>query len=350
MRESRRPAVMAIAWSGLPWYAARLIRNGVTKINTKTEVLGTAPEVPMGGVESILGRKVQWLDKQRQYKWGDLFLETPSLFIHTGWNIPCFNSLAVEVRATGGAVVSMIDNCYKRTLRQRLGAWVFRMHFRKRWDAVWVPGSSGKRLLVSFGMPEESIYQGLYGADPNVFGGGSMISTRKKGILFVGQFIKRKGIAVLLEGFRLSKLGEDGWRLKVVGQGPEAPSVRPGEPIDVEGFKPEGTISEYMRDARICVLPSYEDHWGMVMAEAGLSGCILVASDKVGAAADLISIRNGRCFKAGSAFELASVLRIVAGWDVPTSNEAGFESRRLAECFGPDRWGTELKAIMERFM
>jgi glycosyltransferase involved in cell wall biosynthesis len=347
--ENAKSSNLAVAWSGLPWYAARLIKAGIERVGRDVHVLGTTPEMPMYGVEELLGRRISWLEKPHSYSWRELSAPTPSLFIHTGWNIPCFNSLADEVRRFGGAVISMIDNSYKGSLRQYVGAYVFRMRLQRRWPAVWVPGSSGKKLLRLFGMAPDSIYQGMYGADPETFPLGEEILSRPREILFVGQMIRRKGASLLVEAFRQSGLSAVGWRLRMIGRGPERPEFSTEDFITLEDFQDENAISRAMRTARIFVLPSYEEHWGVVLAEAGLSGCILVAANSVGAAADLITESNGCCFRRGDVGHLSATLRKVADWPTDKLIDVRQESRKLAASFGPKRWADEFAAIIARF-
>jgi len=337
---------LAVAWSGLPWYAARLIRRGLERVGADAEVLGTRPKVPMSGMEQILGRPICWLEKHRLYRWQDLNLPVPDLFIHTGWNIPCFNSLAEEVRAHDGKVVGMIDNNYQGTLRQYVGALVFRLSLRRRFWQVWVPGRAGRKLLRFLGMPGDLIREGLYGADPALLHLGPPLEEREMEMLFVGQLIPRKGIATLLEAFAAGGFAARGWTLRIIGEGPERSSAegRPG--VQLQGFLPEAEVAAAMRHARVLILPSHEEHWGMVLAEAALAGCALVSSHAVGAAADLIDERNGLVFVAGEARQLGAALEAFAAWPPDRLREARAASRSLGEEFGPEKWAGELKVIV----
>ena len=162
-------AKIAIAWSGLPFYAARLIRAGIEKLREPIYVIGSRPRVPIEGMEKALGQPIHWIDDKQRCSWSLLKIPAPDIFIHTGWNNRGFNDLGREVRQHGGQVVSMIDNCWKNSPRQWVGAIVFRCVYRRWFDAAWVPGRSGEKLCRFLGVPADKIYQNLYGVDSVFF-------------------------------------------------------------------------------------------------------------------------------------------------------------------------------------
>jgi hypothetical protein len=178
-------AKIAIAWNGLPFYGARIIRAGIEKLGEPVYVIGSKPTVPIEGMEQALGQSIHWIDANSSCSWSQLEVPVPKIFIHTGWSYPAFNNLGEEVRKQGGQVVSMIDNCWKNSPKQWIGAIVFRTVYRRWFDAIWVPGRSAEKLCCFLGMPSEKIYQGLYGSDPNVFSPGLPLSEREKKFIFV---------------------------------------------------------------------------------------------------------------------------------------------------------------------
>jgi glycosyltransferase involved in cell wall biosynthesis len=341
---------VVVAWSGLPWYAARLLHAGYNKIGRIPTVLGTLPEVPMKGMEDTLGAPILWLRPERRYTWRELNLPVPGLFVHTAWNIPAFLSLARAVHREGGAVVGMIDNNYKGSLRQFLGAVAYRSWLREHFAAVWVPGRSGRRFMRLLGMPHERIHEGLYGADPTVFTPGPPVSQRTKEILFVGQLIERKGVRELLRAFRTSGLAEKGWKLRIVGSGPLRTALEGHVDVIAEEFQPEATVAARMRAAQIFVLPSHEEHWGMVLAEAGLSGCVLVASDRVGATEDLVRHRPQHSFRAGAPDELRAALLRLAACAPDELDALGGSAHDAAAQFGPARWALVFQQLTEKYL
>ena len=90
---------------------------------------------------------------------------------------------------------------------------------------------------------------------------------------------------------------------------------------------------------RIFTLPSKAEHWGLVVHEAALSGCALALSDRVGAAADLLTEGvNGCAFDPENTAAFAAALRRLMTMDDGSLAAAHDESLRRAAAFGPDRF------------
>lgn len=340
---------IAIAWNGLPFYAARLIRAGVDRVNVPVEVLGSKPSVPIEGMGETLGQPIHWIDNDSPQSWIDLDVERPDLFIHTGWNYEGFNTLGHEVRAHGGHVVSMIDNRWKNSIRQWIGAAVFRLRYRRWFDAVWVPGKSGRRLCRFLGMSDEDIHEGMYGADPEVFPEGPPLPKRRKTMLFVGQLIPRKNVSHLVKAFLEFRKDHPDWSLKIVGEGEVTiPANESG--IEQEGFLQPQEVARRMRESRFLLLPSREDHWGLVVHEAALSGCGLIVSENVGAAHDLVSAGNGVVHPVDSVSALENALRQVVTKSRSWQSTVTETSHELAKRFGPEVWGETFEEIVQEYV
>lgn len=133
-------------------------------------------------------------------------------------------------------------------------------------------------------------------------------------ILYSGQLIPRKGVETLLEALAALRDPEIG--LIIVGSGPleqEFRDVSRKDGLDnvyFEGFQPYEDLHRYYALADVCVLPSLEEVWGLVVNEALASGVYVLCSDRAGAAHDLIDEpSNGVLFRPDDADELARVLK-----------------------------------------
>jgi glycosyltransferase involved in cell wall biosynthesis len=329
--------LIAIAWNGLPFYAACLIRAGIEKVGEPVTVIGSKPDVPIAGMEEVLGQKIHWMDSSQPCTWSSLNLAIPEIFFHTGWSYLGFNELAEEVRRAGGKVVSMVDNCWKNSIRQWIGAIIFRLKYKKCFSAVWVPGRSGQKLCRFLGMPEHRVYQGMYGADPTIFSPGVSLSKRPKQFLFVGQFIHRKGLDILVEAFQQFQTEFPDWKLYVIGRGSLEPLLKSAG-IVVQDFQQPPQVAQIMQKSRALILPSYEEHWGLVVHEAALCGCSLILSDQVGSSWDLIGDNNGHTFRSGSSNAL---YRAMVRCHASTESELHLalnDSLQLSSKFSPRIW------------
>jgi glycosyltransferase involved in cell wall biosynthesis len=336
---SRKRASIAVAWSGLPPYAAYCLRSLVETYPGRVTVLGTQADVPHAGIEAMVGQNVIWLERNQSYSWADLGLEVPSHFIHTGWAYPAFNALGAEVQAQRGRRYSMIDSIWYGRLKQCVGLLYFRAVYRKWFDAVMVPGRTGRRFCRMLGMPDAGIFEGMYGSNPEIFTSGSPLEVRPKRILFVGRLIERKGILPLLQAARKSAARGDGWEFVIIGAGPLEERLRAEPAIRVEPFAGPDTIAEWMRSSRFLVLPSVEENWGVVVHEAALSGCGLILSEGIGAAADLLQPgKNGLRVKRGDAESLSHSFKTLSKWDTKQLEACEETSLELAADFGPKRF------------
>ena len=325
-----------IAWSGLPTYAARLLRPLVARHDVS--VIASRAQFHYEGVEADLGAPVHWIDESRPTSWAEIGLPPPELFIHTGWNIPAFNSLAVEAAAAGAWRVPMIDNNWKGTPRQYAGLLVFRGMMRRKFDRVIVPGRAGVKFVRRLGVASPRIFTGMYGADAGLFTPGLPGSRREKRCIFIGQLIERKGIREMIAAWKASGAAGLGWELRCFGAGPLEGLLRDVAGVTYGGFAQAGELSVELAQARALLLPSREEHWGVVVHEAALSGCALLVSAAAGAAEDLVVPNNGSTFRPRGQAALTRALRLLLSRPPDWFDRASRQSLLLAAQYGPARW------------
>lgn len=329
---------VAISWSGIPAYAARLLHEAVKKSNFPIVILGVNPQMPIKETESIIGQKVYWVDEKGVTSWRDLCLPVPDIFFQAGWFIPSFNNLGREVKQNGGKVVCMIDNCWKNNVRQWFGAIKFRLFYRKWIDAVWVPGKLGTKLLRFFGMPPSKIYQGLYASDGGCFQSGVPLQERSKQFVFVGRFSYLKGIPTLAKAFRIFNKDYPDWKLVAYGIGDCKRMLDNCPQVETRSFASSIEIAEALNESRFFVLPTLTDNWPLVVSEAALAGCGMILSNKVGNIPEFLNDKNGFIFPAKSVKKLVKRLRDVALLPDWRLNEVYDESRRLGAFYTQEHW------------
>ncbi len=109
--------------------------------------------------------------------------------------------------------------------------------------------------------------------------------------LFVGQFIHRKGIDILLKAWENAP---DNAQLFIIGGGPlrseyEAIIVDKGiKNVTILDFKPEDELFEYYAAADVFVFPTREDIWGLVIGEAMANGLPVISTNRCTAANELV--------------------------------------------------------------
>jgi glycosyltransferase involved in cell wall biosynthesis len=152
-------------------------------------------------------------------------------------------------------------------------------------DGITVASEFARGSYVEEGVPAEKVHVIPYGVRLESFTpaaeapGGATFE-----VLFVGHVSLRKGVPYLLETF--AKLRSPGKKLRVVG-GIE-PGMRqvlgrlPVEDVEFLGTQPKEQVAEWMRRSHVLVLPSVEDGFGLVMAEAMACGCPVICSTHTG--------------------------------------------------------------------
>lgn len=167
--------------------------------------------------------------------------------------------------------------------------------------------------------------------------------------IFVGRLVPVKGLDVLLDAIGMLPAGSRP-HLVLIGDGPEREKLgrlaaARALSVHFAGFCQNEKLPERMAAADFFVLPSLEEGWGVVVAEAMAAGLPLVLSDQVGAAYDLLEPeRNGFLVPAGSAEALRAALarcvgqrgrlaemgcrsrEIIRGWNCEASAEAFFQA------------------------
>jgi glycosyltransferase involved in cell wall biosynthesis len=117
----------------------------------------------------------------------------------------------------------------------------------------------------------------------------------KKIIIYVGQFVYRKGLDILFEALR--DLNSN-YLLLLVGDTQKAFQKLALNTTNVNykilGFKSKEELKEYYDMSDFLVLPTREDIWGLVINEAFARGLPVISTNRCGAAVELVEdSKNG---------------------------------------------------------
>jgi glycosyltransferase involved in cell wall biosynthesis len=317
---------------GFPQYAARCVGRFVKSTSEPVMVIADRPTVPIKGMETLCNCDLIWIEKDEKKSLVELCKgQMPRVLIVSGWHNPNFNNYREDVRKSGGRVIAMVDHNFKLLNNKRLcfeflkvfliemmKSIRFRLFFRNKFDAFFVPGESGLKLMRFYGVPKHKIVQGLYAADSELFKmRGFELDIKKRKIIYVGQFIERKNVLNMINAFYLaaSKL-KISCSLDLYGSGVLQEELEKRAAllnhelsayesrIGVHSFlQPEELAKLYSQSYAFC-LPSYDEHWGLVVHEAALSGCVLLLSEAIGSRFDfLVQDGKGNKYANGATFD-----------------------------------------------
>jgi glycosyltransferase involved in cell wall biosynthesis len=143
--------------------------------------------------------------------------------------------------------------------------------------------------LAAAGCPPEKMLVHYNGSDPSRFKPGE----KSKLILFAGRWVEKKGVDTLVDA--LARLGAnlDGWRVRMVGDGPLKSRLvgrlqAAGLKVELPGWIPAEDMPRHFAEAMIHCVPSRRAATGdaeglpMVCIEAMLSGCAVAATRHAG--------------------------------------------------------------------
>jgi len=236
---------------------------------------------------------------------------------------------------------------WKRPLKRLLWPALFRLA-----DQVVVPSSGTLDLMLSLGIAEKRITLTPYVVDNNWWLAQSARVDRESiraswgatksdvVTLFCAKLQPWKRPRDLLNAF--SKATPSNALLVFAGEGPlrtslelEAVKLGIADRVRFLGFVNQTQLPAIYTAADLMVLPSAYDAFGVVVNEAMLCGCAVVASDHVGAARDLIAHgQTGFVYQCGDIDALARILAQALG-DRHALQEMGRAARHRLESWSP---------------
>jgi glycosyltransferase involved in cell wall biosynthesis len=221
-----------------------------------------------------------------------------------------------------GTLTPRDGRMWKRRVKRILWPFLFRIA-----DQVIVPSSGGVDLMRSLGIPDDRITLTPYVVDNDWWLAESArvdrdavrtswgASPNDTVILFCAKLQPWKRPLDLLQAF--AKVSLPNARLIFAGEGPlrssleaEASALGVTSRVRFLGFVNQTQLPAVYNSADLMVLPSEYEPFAVVVNEAMLCGCPVAASDRVGAARDLIAHgRTGFVYPCGAVDALTALLR-----------------------------------------
>lgn len=119
------------------------------------------------------------------------------------------------------------------------------------------------------------------------------LKEKKKQILFIGQFVHNKGVAILLRIWQKLAAQAPDWSLVLVGDGPTMPEIREYiaqhklPRVELNGYC--SSVREFCKDASILCMCSALEGFPMVLPEAMCSGAVPIAFSSFTAIDDIFT-------------------------------------------------------------
>jgi glycosyltransferase involved in cell wall biosynthesis len=295
----------------------------------------------------------------------------PDVIVVGGWNQPAFWLALLYARTRRRPLVTWVESTLRDARSGSAAGSLAKRAFVRGSSAFLVPGSAAAAYLRSLGVDDSRIVvapnavglghvvgpgpvHGRSGADAPADeqargsgqdGSGHGVGPGPVHVLFVGRLAAEKGLDVLFRA-----IGGLPVRLDVAGTGPDEERLRTSAPENVAflGHLGHEELGAAYAAADVFVLPSLSEPWGMVLNEAAAAGLPLVATDAVGAAADLIEDgANGFVVPTGDADALRAALATLAA-NADLRATFGKHSLEIASGFTPQAWALAVAGLARR--
>jgi glycosyltransferase involved in cell wall biosynthesis len=284
--------------------------------------------------------------------------EWDAVVLHTGYRHRVFWSAVLHARRRGCPVLFGTDATgfdtqarprggWKGTLKRLVLPWIFRLA-----DVAIVPSSRSRDFLLGMGIAAERVVVTPYVVDNDWWTAAASAADRAAVrrawnvpldatvFLFCAKLQPWKRPQDLLTAFA----GADAPNAFAMfaGEGPLRSDLeRAAAALGVEartrflGFVNQSRLPSVYRASDVLVLPSGYEPFGVVVNEAMLCGCAVVASDAVGAAGDLLS-ESGVVYPAGAVEVLGKAIEHLA------RDGSFLEALRAAGAEKVSAWSPEL--------
>ncbi len=253
-------------------------------------------------------------------------------FLVMGWQLKTYWQ-AIRACHTNNVPVMVRGDSHLGTPRgwaKRLGKEILYPILLRQFDACLYVGQKNRAYLEHYGVRAERLFFSPHCIDNDAFAARAQAVNREASrahlgiapdqfaVLFVGKLLDRKRPLDMV--LALHTLRDRGVNVcgVIAGDGPlrtllEAKGREWNVPLSFLGFRNQTELPEAYSIADVMVLPSEgSETWGLVVNEALACGTLVVVSDAVGCAPDLVIERQtGLVYPVGDTLALADALQNV---------------------------------------
>jgi glycosyltransferase involved in cell wall biosynthesis len=348
-----RPRV-AVLWTGLSGYLVACLRELVNRDVDLLVVFEEPTNDAPFQLDLEIGAAMFPWSGQPAFPQIEQRLERfkPHILVIAGWHVRVYRQVASRWQGRSLRVLCT-DNPWTGSLRQQIAAVIAPLFIHRLCEYMWVPGERQAVLARRFGFSCNRIIRGMYSCDWRAFSGvgsarRSAARPRSRRFLFVGRLVPDKGVDTLVAAYRLYRIwSSDPWGLEVRGDGPLSASLLAQPGIDYKGFTQPAALPSVFADSDCLVLPSMDEHWGVIVQEAATAGLAIIASDQVGCTPHLVQDGfNGFVFEAGDEAALATLLTRYSNQSEEALDEMSAASMSLASQYTPSRWAAKILDLL----
>ena len=187
-------------------------------------------------------------------------------------------------------------------------------------------GTLGELYFRQYGSERQHMYRVPYTPDYDYYSSVDLhrllrfrqehgLDNARRYLMYSGRLVQSKRVDLLIDAFAQITERRPSWDLVIAGDGALHGQLRHRVPKGIEsrvhwlGFLSQEKLPLAYHACDVLVLPSDREPWALVVQEGMAAGLVIVASDAVGAARDLVQDRiSGRIFKSGNVCDLVESL------------------------------------------
>jgi len=222
----------------------------------------------------------------------------PDIIYLSGWNEKISHYFLFICQIKKIPIVILSDSRYKGTKRN-IFIELLKGFLLKGCSSAIVAGKESENYLIKLGFKKSAIFKPYNVVDNNYFLSTNKSRRSNKYILCVSRFLKLKNHKKLLKAFEIYKKKDGDLNLILIGSGPEKENIIKykeelscSSNISIEPWKNMSELKSYYCNAKVFVLLSNNDTWGLVVNEAMASSLPCIVSYECGCYVDLIKDNN----------------------------------------------------------
>ena len=219
---------------------------------------------------------------------------SPNVIFIAGWNEKISNYLLFISHIKKIPVIILSDSRFKDSKRNIISELIKSILLKGCSGAI-VAGTESESYLIKLGLKKKEIFKPYDVIDNNYFFDPKNNAEPKKYILSIGRFIKKKNHIRLIRAFANYKKDNGKLNLLLIGEGPEKTNIEKtieklssSRYISIKSWQSISELKKSYSKAKVFVLFSEYDQWGLVVNEAMASGIPCIVSTECGCYKDLI--------------------------------------------------------------
>ncbi|MFN8437267.1 MAG: glycosyltransferase [Cytophagales bacterium] len=273
---------------------------------------------------------------------------SPALILVSGWMDKDYLHVCKFFKKNKIPVVSGLDNWWKGSLKQILVSFFSWYFIKPYFSWFFSPGKFQDEFINKLGYKNKKI-KGLYTCDVSLFQNNGILNIQSKTIIFVGRYVKIKGIDIFIKSFDSVKEKLPNWKFHLYGNGELFEYLKTYEcaQIKVNGFLNPEDLAKVFREATIFCLPSLHEPWGLVIHEATCSGLPLLTSNNIGSCTEFLEVgKNGFDFDIKNPKDIENKILSICNLESEKLIQFSEHSKLLSRKRSPQIWCENILSVL----